>query len=455
MNNLAENPKTRFATLIAVFATALLIRAVAVIGLSGSLAADPDAYRKLAENIATRGVYTTTGEPTAFRPPLYPLLLAPTVADGEVSSTGVALLHVLLGAATVLLTFVFAEQCGLKHGAFLAAGLVAIDPILLNQSAQVMTETLATLLAIAGMVALGKLDEDATIGRAALAGGVLALAGLCRPTFLPWLGLAGISVLGGPKVAWSNMKYVATLFLVAIVVIAPWAIRNFLVLGKPKLTTTHGGYTVMLGNNPSFYRYLRESKAGETWDAKLLARAWQWRRLSDSPDDRIWDLIDSEEAARQLHESGKDYSAITRRDEPLVRTEFEDDAFAYSLARRYISEEPGMFVYSCFVRVGRLWQLFPYATGESESTLRRLLRTMTGLWYLALFVLAIFGAIVRRRELLRSPLMWGLLLCFAFTAVHALYWSNMRMRAPLMPFVCVLACLGMAKFAERWRSRKP
>jgi hypothetical protein len=43
---------------------------------------------------------------------------------------------------------------------------------------------------------------------------------------------------------------------------------------------------------------------------------------------------------------------------------------------------------------------------------------------------------------------WGVLLCVAFTGVHAFYWSNLRMRAPLMPFVAVVAA------ATLWPGRK-
>jgi len=30
----------------------------------------------------------------------------------------------------------------------------------------------------------------------------------------------------------------------------------------------------------------------------------------------------------------------------------------------------------------------------------------------------------------------------AFMVVHALYWTNLRMRAPLMPFVALIAAAG-------------
>jgi hypothetical protein len=92
---------------------------------------------------------------------------------------------------------------------------------------------------------------------------------------------------------------------------------------------------------------------------------------------------------------------------------------------------------------------------RSESTARRLLRILTGCWYSILFVLAIAALVNMRASALRSPVIWGLLLCLSFTAVHALYWSNMRMRAPLMPFVCLLAAHGAAWISKRTSDRKP
>lgn len=320
---------------------------------------------------------------------------------------------------------------------------MAIDPILLNQSTQVMTETLATLLATAALYALSLWDAKPSLRLAIVAGIVFGLASLCRPTFLPWLGLSAVGMVWLRCDAWklsslraSVMPAIACI-LSAAIVISPWVLRNYFVFGVPKVTTTHGGYTVLLGNNPSFYRYLREAPRGTTWDSSELAAMWELRHYSASPNDLVWTLP---------HEVNTP---------PIQRSEFEDDEFAYSLARRYIADEPGMFVYSCIVRVDRLWQLVPYKTSRSESTLRLLSRILIGCWYSLVFLLAIVALVHLRAAAFRSPVIWGLLLCVTFTAVHALYWSNMRMRAPLMPFVCLLAAHGAARIANRPVDRKP
>jgi hypothetical protein len=197
----------------------------------------------------------------------------------------------------------------------------------------------------------------------------------------------------------------------------------------------------LLGNNPSFYRYLREAPRGTIWDAAELADAWELRRFSSSPNDAMWKLPHT--------------PADVPRIAPIKRSEFEDDEFAYSLARRYIADEPGMFFYSCLFRVSRLWQITPYRTSESESKARLLSRIAVGGWYGVLLLLAMVGLFAMRAEAFRSPLVWGLLLCLVFTAMHALYWSNMRMRAPLMPFVCLLAASGAARILTCMRDRKP
>ena len=453
----SDKPHTT--AIIAVAICALVIRLGFLVASSDSLNADPDAYRSIAENLRQNNIFGSTSAPTAFRPPLYPILLAGLTVRGEVTPPIVIGLHTVFGVGTVVLTFLLAFRWRLGRWSFVAAAIVAIDPILLNQSAHVMTETFATLLATAGLMSLMWWSENRSVQRAIVAGVVLGLACLCRPTFLPWLGLsAGLmcfqqwtkrdadNALSLRETLGSSLAFV----LAAIVVVSPWVIRNYAVFGVPKVTTTHGGYTILLGNNPSFYHYLRDAPRGTTWDSQELANAWQRREFSNSPDDPLWSLGPTDLQSDHL----------TR----VTRNEFEDDEFAYSLARRYISDEPRMFVWSCVVRVSRLWQILPYRTNEQESTARRLLRYATGCWYGVLFVLAIvvFRSAKKTRSfaertttMINSPLAWGLLLCFTFTCVHALYWSNMRMRAPLMPFVCLITTQGAALIGRRAGNRKP
>ncbi|MEQ9066744.1 MAG: hypothetical protein RLO18_08475, partial [Gimesia chilikensis] len=47
--------------------------------------------------------------------------------------------------------------------------------------------------------------------------------------------------------------------------------------------------------------------------------------------------------------------------------------------------------------------------------------------------------VVWKRERNWSPLIW---LLVSFTIVHLFYWTNMRMRAPLVPAIALLSVFG-------------
>jgi hypothetical protein len=77
-------------------------------------------------------------------------------------------------------------------------------------------------------------------------------------------------------------------------------------------------------------------------------------------------------------------------------------------------------------------------------------RYLVGGWYAIVLGLAVFGLARLGRSRWEVPWLFGVQLCFVFTAVHAIYWSDMRMRAPLMPFVCLAAASGMAAMWQHW-----
>jgi 4-amino-4-deoxy-L-arabinose transferase-like glycosyltransferase len=282
-----------------------------------------------------------------------------------------------------------------------------------NQSGLVMTETLAALLSALALLCLTRLGEAPTVWRAAAAGGVLAAASLCRPTFL-----ACLAVVAACAWLWSargrRLPLVSALAVAAAVTLGPWTLRNHRQLGRPIATTTHGGYTLLLGNNFAFYQRLRQTPFGGLWDASRLQQ-----ELADR-------AAKQEERARRTREVA-------------------EDKLAYAMAFETIRSEPAMFAHACVARVARLWGVLPHQLDPDESATRRLSRYLTAIWYCWLFLLAALGAFGKGRDLGRCPWLWGVLLCVSFTAVHAAYWSDMRMRAPLMPAVCLLAAAGAGR----------
>jgi 4-amino-4-deoxy-L-arabinose transferase-like glycosyltransferase len=418
---LDRRPAPRWAV-IGLMVLALVVR-VGVLGLvPDSLATDPDGYCQLAENLVHHGVFGSGEKPTAYRPPLYPLLLAPCVVFGRFANLAVAALHLGLGLATVGLVYRLGRRWGLGHFALLAALLVACDPILLLHSTLVMTETAATLLAALGLVLLTSACERPSARRAMTAGACLALAILCRATFLPWAILAAAALPAFARTWSSRLKLFASFLAAAVIVLAPWVVRHQVRFGRPIVTTTHGGYTLLLGNNPSFYEYLRRGQWGTVWDADEFNRAWS-RRAADS----------------------------------VAADEVQNDRLAYAEAWQNIRREPGMFLYSCTVRAGRLWAPLPHQVDPQEGPASRWMRHLVGLWYLVELPLAAAGLVALFKGLAgteglpgkrwwQTGWLWGILLVGCFTAVHTFYWSNLRMRAPLMPAVALAAAAGASWF---------
>src|SRR5262245_34081983 len=89
--------------LIWIMTLAVLLRAAVIVRDSGAFD-DPDNYLPMARALATGQGFVFKGRPTAYRPPLYPLVLVPMVWLGDWGRHGIAVLHLGLGAGTVWMT---------------------------------------------------------------------------------------------------------------------------------------------------------------------------------------------------------------------------------------------------------------------------------------------------------------------------------------------------------------
>lgn len=411
------------------------------------LAEDRDGYRQIAQNLCETHTYARTLPDgtrcaTAYRPPLYPLLLALSGGWRGVTSTTIAILHLILLGLVLVTMYLIGRSISSTTG-LIAAGIMAVDPLLLHWSAYPMTETLSTLFGAAMLgatqLAWNRLEHHSSgsaVNRrrdtvALVAWGLLAgLATLCRPVFAVWSAALIAATLFRPA---RRGLVVPTCLMAAAMALTllPWTLRNATTVGRATPLTTHGGYTLLLGNNPLFYDHMRNGGWRTVWDAETL-RPW---------------LADRGAAAS-----------------PPCDAELANDRQCYELARQSIRSAPKWFITSSLLRVIRLWSPLPHRLSEDESVLRRAARWAIGLWYTGLYGAAAFGLLglsasgARHRrlsdarslsKLLASPLlMTGLIGIASFTIVHAFYWSNMRMRAPLTPWIAVAAAVAIEQMTR-------
>ena len=267
---------------------ALVLRTAAAWRWGAEVADDVDLYRGLARSLLAGDGYAlpSAGVPTAFRPPLVPLLYA---ALGNVGWAIVAF-QVLAGAATAGLTVRLAGRLGLGwKAAGLAGAVVACDPILLRYTPRAMTEVTAALLTAGLLCRLcsPRSKPDACVRlRSAMWGALLTgvlfgLCALCRPTVWAFGGLlaAGWAFdrLRG-RAGWlHDWKNVAAAGSGVLLVVGPWVGRNAAAFGRPVLMTTHGGYTLHLANNATFYDVVVRGEPRAVWEAGGMNGLNNWQ----------------------------------------------------------------------------------------------------------------------------------------------------------------------------------
>ncbi len=367
---------------------------------------DIDGYRGIAQMLVNGQGYANgaTGEPTAFRPPLVPLMFAAVMALGG-GNVGIAILQIAMGTMTVLLAGLIATRL-LSRGAWLPPLIVAVDPLLLSYTPRVMTEV-ASAFTLASL--LYALVREKDRGSFWVSGVCFGLAALCRPTvwaFLPLAcGLVGLMVLRRRLQFGRLFKPAASFLIATAVVVAPWMVRNILVLNAPVFATTHGGYTLLLSNNPEFYNKVARVDWKVLWDS----RPWQSELDAD-------------------------------RKQAKVTGEREIDRWMYTRAVSNIRADPQGCAMSSLTKLMRLWSVIPL--GESP---RAAVKRSVGAFYAFVFAGAIVGWFRRLEVDQRFAFTIAWIMVLAFTGVHLLYWSNARMRAPLGVAIALLSALGWVR----------
>jgi hypothetical protein len=277
-------------------------------------------------------------------------------------------------------------------------------------------------------------DSGATAVRSAVIAGILfGMGTLVRPVVLMSCVLLTLQAgyrrafphkPSGARHSSSGFAVVLIPAIVCALTLAPWVIRNAIQFHRFIPATTHGGYTLALGNNPDFYRDVINGTDQFPWNGDRL-NAWQKRMIAE------------------CHAEG-----VRPGDEPAT------DAWYYRQAMDAIVAEPASFLKACVLRVRRFWGLT-----TADDRVPPLLTAAVSVWYGALWIgllMQLFDGLRHRN----SPQSRGFtdvwLVVVSFLLIHSVYWTDARMRTPVMPILCVLSLLGW-RFAwdtlSRWKDR--
>lgn len=242
--------------------------------------ADAVEYYNYAFNLATHGVFSKAPPGTSpltgdsFRDPGYPVFLAGWMKMfGQWDSwyAAVLLSQALLSALTVVLMLALARRW-MPLGWLAAAGvLMAVWPHSVAMSSYLLSETLFGFLVALGLVLLRVALDRQRAGWAAASGIGFSLAALTNAVLIPFAPLLALYLFVRKK---ANGIFCASLAIAALAVISPWAMRNSLIHGTGKDSSSSGRALINLvqGSWPSMHSAYQASMKHDP-DGTIIMKA--------------------------------------------------------------------------------------------------------------------------------------------------------------------------------------
>jgi len=236
--------------------------------------------------------------------------------------------------------------------------------------------------------------------RTLLAALAFALAGMTRPIAWPLCALPVLLTLFRRGRRSVRLAHAVLVVAICAAVSAPWIVRNKMRFDAFIPTTTHGGYTLYLGNNP----YLRD--------------AVRWHRGAWLSGESTFDAFEQEVAR-------------ARRG----RTEVEFDRLMRRKGLDYIREHPNEALRLALAKFTFFWRLAPSRTSSRGAVPDRV-RYALGAFSTLLFAGTIAGIVLLRTH--GRLLLVMLFPVVLMTATHTMLWSQLRFRLPLHPLMAAL-----------------
>jgi 4-amino-4-deoxy-L-arabinose transferase-like glycosyltransferase len=358
--------------------------------------------------------------PSAFRPPLYPVVLSAVylvtdTTDESERWLAARLEQALIGTLVVALIALIAFQLWGRRPALIAAGIAAIYPPLIHAGTSLLTEPLFTALVLGAIAALLRYRlTDERRRWIAVAGLCAGLAALTRGN-----GLAVVLALAigawtlRPRMSLRALAGPVIVVGCAALVVVPWTVRNAVVMDAFVPVTDQTG--VAIGG-----QYNDIAKANDwSWVGPWIVPAY--RSLYKGPP------LGEAELGKKLTDRGIDYALDHPGAVPAV---------AFHNTLRLLSlHDPVAFERSSAAQVGE-------SSGLAQAS-------VYAFWVLGL--VAIAGAFTPAAR--RVPGFVWLLVALLVLSIVFVAGSG-RYRAPLEPIVVLLAAAAV-DWALSSRARWP
>lgn len=378
------------------------------------LTVDNNYHHHWAQSIAAGNLL---GDATYFRAPGYVYCLAALYRLFGDSLWVGRLFGVVIGVASILLTYLIARKVFSRRVALVAAALQVICPIMIYFEGELLLDSFFALLIQLCVYRVILWIEQPKSRNLFWVGITLGLSAIVRPTSLV------LFVIVVPLVIWTvrnravMLKQLALLALGACLLIGPIFLRNLVVAGDPVMIASQGGINFYIGNNP----------AADGLSAVLPEpMGFNWRIA--------------------------EITAIAERDAGHVLKPGEVSSYWSGQAWDWILSQPRDAV-TLFAR--KLY--FSFADKEVSNN-RNLSLVFAAnpffrhnpLTFAPILGLACLGLLlsVRRNKHVQFVILTGL----ALTFFNALFFVNSRFRLPIVPLLIVLAALALVSIVDQlWK----
>jgi 4-amino-4-deoxy-L-arabinose transferase-like glycosyltransferase len=384
---------------------------------------DTGAYVLLAQNLLGGKGYTYAGQPTAFRPPGYPLLLAAfTEFFGKHYVVAMRGFQFLEGLAIVLLCAAMAGRIFGETAKKAALLLGLFIPTLVELTGEILTETTAALLTCIFLFFLVRYREKQQ-GQFLMGMSIaIGLGSLVRPNLI-FLELIALLVVCWQKNGGSRLRGAAIVILAPSILMSPWIIRNLEVFHGGVLFSTQGGPAAATG-------IIEPQGRSQFGDAERIKDALGWV---------LPQVLETNDPSRLL-----------------LPSEPEIDRRSWQVAYHLWRESGWGLIPIGLKKVSYFWlstdQIF---WTRSFPSVQRTLRAMGVFAYWIILALAIIGWFSLRRER-RALAQAFLLYVLLVTVLHLPFNMSTRYRIPLMdPLLVVLGAGTMATLADRRSQERP
>ena len=416
------------ALLALIVAVGFGLRAERVINPNAQPGDDALAYTALAKSLYEDHSYGGPGfDNSSDWSPGAPLLYAGVYyATGGARDGAARLLQALLGTAAIVVVFLLGVRINCRPTGLLAAAATAVYPPFIHSTGAVLSEPPAILtLPLAILALLWAIDRRGT-WEWGVPGLLLGITALIRPEYLVVAILLSVFVLA---LRWRQDSFraaaaAAVVMLVAIALpIAPWTIRNLVVLDRWVPISTGGGKALYVGT------YLAADGDYQRVKALLLER---YRGRTLDPGSEALDRVDPEPL----------FDRVAARYPDLPR----DEALG-KIGRQQLSDDLGEPVDYAAMTVRKTWRMWSSGVGEAlKSTPGRVIQVIV-----VFLGLAGFAVLIGRRRFI-AAIVFAIPIA-TITAVGAVTLASSRRSEVLMTLVFPLAAAAVTRAVAFGRAR--